>query len=259
MWRLLQEKNLLPGVFWESLHINFPLLIEDFFLIQQSFESVSDILISPSLRIDICHYFVLFPSSIFLTKEIKIYGWNWVPHNRFVLCNLPFSLTISSQDLSVVILLELVHYFYLLCTVGLQEYPHPVMGVGAEMGTLRPSPGTWVVNHFGEQSDNKHWTENYLLGRMTQQVLHILDLESFLHTSSRGDEHRDAVQSFISITKWNQPQRPYYPNTSKRESESTKGHWIIFFKMANFVSGEFHLNFFQREAISWDGPCLWES
>jgi len=259
MWRLLQKKNLLPGVFWESLHINFPLLIEDFFLIQQSFESVSDILISPSLRIDICHYFVLFPSSIFLTKEIKIYGWNWVPHNRFVLCNLPFSLTISSQDLSVVILLELVHYFYLLCTVGLQEYPHPVMGVGAEMGTLRPSPGTWVVNHFGEQSDNKHWTENYLLGRMTQQVLHILDLESFLHTSSRGDEHRDAVQSFISITKWNQPQRPYYPNTSKRESESTKGHWIIFFKMANFVSGEFHLNFFQREAISWDGPCLWES
>ena len=100
--------------------------------------------------------------------------------------------------------------------MGLQEYPHPVMGVGAEMGTLRPSRGTWVVNHFGEQSDNKHWTENYLLGRMTQQVLHNLDLESFLHMSSQGDEHRDAVQSFIIITKWNQPQRPYYPNTSKR-------------------------------------------
>ena len=138
-----KKKNLLPGVFWETLHINFPLLIEDVFLIQQSFEnSVSDIPISPSLRIDICHYFVLFPSSIFLTKEIKIYGWNCVPHNHFVLCNLPFSLTISSQDLSVVMLLELAHYFYLLCAVGLQEYPHPVIGAGAEMGTLRPSQGT---------------------------------------------------------------------------------------------------------------------
>ena len=72
-------------------------------------------------------------SFLFRINGIKLYT---------LLCNLPFSLTISSQDLSVVMLLELAHYFYLLCAVGLQEYPHPVMGGGAEMGTLRPSRGT---------------------------------------------------------------------------------------------------------------------
>lgn len=42
MWKLLQ-KNLFPSIFWESLHISSPLLIEVFFfLIQQGFENFLD-------------------------------------------------------------------------------------------------------------------------------------------------------------------------------------------------------------------------
>ena len=115
----LLPKNLSSSVFWESLHIIFPLL-SIFFLIQQSFEnSLSNIPRSPSLRIGVCRYFVSFPSGIFLTKEIKYCRRNWVvPHNPFELCSWPFALTFSSWALSMVMLLERVHYFYLLCPAG---------------------------------------------------------------------------------------------------------------------------------------------
>lgn len=42
---------------------------------------------------------------------------------------------------------------------------------------------------------------------MTQQVLHVLDLESFLYMRSQGDEHGGAVQHCFIKTKWNQPQK----------------------------------------------------